>query len=239
MNEQEYMQEDGLSLVDIYHIFRKNLIAFIAIFGIIFIAGGAFTFATVEPTYTATAKMIVQVIPDGSNTSEYNNYLYATRLANTYASFVQSDAVLSLVAAELNDGATPTTLKKGIHVKTAGDSLILNFSFTSKVENYSIEVINVVAAKSIQVANTIPVLEDKLYVLDLATTATATSNKLLYTALSFLGGLVLASLYVFMKELFSKKFKNEDDVERLLKLTVLASVPFYEIKNGTGGKNNG
>ena len=236
MNETDYVQEDGLSLLDIYNIFKKNLLAFLLIFGIIFLAGGAFTFATVEPTYTATTKMIVQVIPDASNSSEYNNYLYATKLANTYASFVQSEAVLNLVATELNDGSTSSSLKKGISVKTAGDSLILNFNFTSKIEVYSIQVVNILAQKSIEVADTIPVLEDKLYILDLASTSEADSNKLLYTALSFLGGLVVASLYIFIKELFSKKFKDEDDVERQLKLTVLASIPFYEIKNGNGGK---
>lgn len=236
LNENEYIQEEGLSLVDIYNILKKNLIVFLAIFGIVFVAGTGFTFATVEPTYTATGKMMVQIIPDATNTSEYNNYLYATKLANTYASFVQSNAVLDLVAAELNDGSTPRSLKTGISVKTAGDSLILNFNFSSKTEAYSIDVVNILVEKSIEVANTIPVLKDKLYVLDLATTATASSNKMLYTALSLLGGLVLASLYIFIKELFSKKFKDEEDVERQLKLTVLASIPFYEIEKLEGGK---
>ncbi len=236
MNEKDYIQEDGLSLVDIFNIFKKNILAFLIIFGVIFISGTAFTFATVEPTYTATAKMMVQVIPESPTSSEYNNYLYATKLANTYAGFVESDAVLNLVVADLNNGTTTASLKDGISVKTAGDSLILNFNFTSKTEAYSVSVINIIAQKAIEVANTIPVLEDKLYVLDLATRAAVESNKLLYTALSLLGGLVIASLYVFIKELFSKKFKDEDDVERILQFTVLSSIPFYEIKNDNGGK---
>jgi len=70
-------------------------------------------------------------------------------------------------------------------------------------------------------------LQDKLQVLDVAQLPVnpTSPNKILNVIISLLLGGILALGIVFVKELFNNKFQSTQELERTLKINVIAAVP--------------
>ena len=63
------------------------------------------------------------------------------------------------------------------------------------------------------------------------------SHTLRYAAIGFAAGVVLAFLYVLLRELFDNTFKSSEEIERLLGVPVLAGIPDYHFDDEKkGGK---
>lgn len=71
-----------------------------------------------------------------------------------------------------------------------------------------------------------------------AKNGTAVSHTLRDTAIGLGAGVVLAFIYVLLRELFDNTFKSSEEIERLLNLPVLAGIPDYQFEDEKkkGGK---
>ena len=71
-----------------------------------------------------------------------------------------------------------------------------------------------------------------------AKNGTAVSHTLRDTAIGLGAGVVLAFLYVLLRELFDNTFKSSEEIERMLNLPVLAGIPDYQFEDEKkkGGK---
>ena len=122
---EEY-EEEGLSILDIFHIIKKHIIviviSFIALTAIGFVLG-----YTRKPKYTASTTMLVSTnMEDVAITTQYS---YSKAIADTFISFVKEPVVLKATAQELN--VKYETLKNNLSVKQVDSSLILKVSYTT------------------------------------------------------------------------------------------------------------
>ena len=254
----------GLTFKDILFIIRKHWIA-IVVFIALGLAGG-FTYSKVServaPVYQSTGTMLVSYegTKDTAITTEYN---FSNYITNTYVAFIKEEAVLSKAAEKLNNsqeikkpvGFTSGKLRSNLSVSAS--SLILKVTFTASDPDDARTILQTVIDTASEVADSPKLDEAGNVILDNegnpepkykflngnltpvseAKKGTPVSHALRNTAIGLGAGVVLAFLYVLLRELFDNTFKSSEEVERLLGVPVLAGIPDYHFDDEKkGGK---
>lgn len=252
--EQGKYEESGLSLRDILYIVRKHLIVIIAI--IVAFTGAGYIFSKYQsktsPEYVANATMMVTVQNQDSGASQVSQYQLSYYLTDTFEVFMTQDIVLGQAVEKLNaklgengqplykeNEITLKLLQKKFTAKLNGNSLVMNVSYTDDSKAKVVDVLNTVMETAVEVANTTiggepkyKLLHNNLAVLTPAEESRVTLNSktLRNIAIFFAIGFVVAVLYVLLRELTNNKFKDTEEIERLLGFPVLAGVVKYEYK---------
>ena len=137
-------------------------------------------------------------------------------------------------------------LKSNTTVKN--DSLVLKITFTASSRDTAKNVVQTIIETAQEVADTTQVVEgvekpvyhllfDNLKVLSPAKDATRVSHALQDIAIGGGVGVVLALLYIVIRELSDHTFKSTEEIERMLNLPVLAGIPEYHFDDEKkGGK---
>lgn len=235
MNQQEMMNQEGITLSELFQIVWNNklLIFFVTLW--IFVLGAVYTFVMITPTYTAETSIMVQVdVSQSSTTTSDQSAIYvAQNLMATYKEFVVSDKVLEAVQADVPEiaSATLSSISNSISVSSTTNVLIIYIKVENTSPELAAEIANQLVADSIAIANDegneYVLLQDKLKVLDVAKVPSAPSapNKMLNLVISLLLGGIVSLGIVFVKELFNNKFQSTQEMERYLHLNVIAAVP--------------
>ncbi len=249
--------KDGLSFQDLLHIIRKHLLVILITIVVFTVVG--FGYAKFKqsksPQYIARSSMMVSVEgqSNSGNLSDYQNYQLSQYLINTYIVYLSQDSVVSatidkLYAAdhpELRDQEkiTITTIKRNFKAEISGSSLILDLTYTSNSPEKANLILNTLMETVIEKANEIVIdadgkpkpvnkfLYENIVILNKANkdNITPVSSTLKYMVIFFAAGVVLAFLYVFIRELTDNKFKNSEEVEKVLGLPVLSGIPEYSL----------
>jgi len=234
-NQQDYIQSDGITLSELFQIVWSNifLVFFVTLWITVF--GIVYTFVGITPEYSAETSIMVQVdvTTATSTTSEQSALSVALNLIATYKEFVVSEKVLNTVKADIPEIAdmSLSQLAKSISVSSTSNVLIIYITVENADPELAAEIANQLVENSILIANDeengYVLLQDKLQVLDVATTPSVPSspNKILNAVISFVIGAVIALGIVFVKELFNNKFQSTEELERYLKVNVIAAVP--------------
>ena len=108
--------------------------------------------------------------------------------------------------------------------------------YSSKDPTVSKDMVNCVMESAIKEANRLkeednkPVyhmLNDNLNIVDKAKNGTQISHTTRNLALGLGAGVVVAFLYVFIREMLDNTFKSSEEIERSLNIPVLAGIPDY------------
>ncbi len=234
LNQQNFVEEEGITLQDLFKIVWLNKFVIVFITMSIAIIGIIYTYVVVTPTYTAETSLIVQVDFETSGTSEQSAISIAQNLINTYKEFVVSDLVLQSVIDDvdaLDDSYSTTTLAKSISITTQTNVLIIYINVENESAALAAEIANVLVENSIEIADDDVIgyilLQNKLTTLDTAKVPDEPSspNKLLNVVISVLLGGILALGYIFVKEIFNNKYQSPSEMEKHLGIRVIASVP--------------
>lgn len=215
--------ENTLDLTKIWEIIKKNWKILVIIPLIFLVLSAVLTFFIVKPKYEASTQILVSQKEKESKmmAQEVQSNI---QLVNTYAEIIKSPRVLDDVAKE-NKDYSADKLSKMIEVNTEADSQILNVGVKSKNEKESEKIANDVAKVfSKDVPDIMSV--DNVSVLSKANgTAEKVSPK---TTINLLAGLILglalASIIAALKEIFDKRIRTEEDVEKELGIPVLGSI---------------
>lgn len=235
LDQQQITEEEGMTLQDLFRIVWKNiiLIAFITLW--VTVIGVVYTLIIVTPKYTADTSIIVQVDVGSTGNSEQSAIYVAQNLILTYKEFVTSNLVLQSVLDDLGnqlpEGYTIAQLRNNITVSSQTSVLIINISVEDTSPTLAANIANELVTNSIAMANDSQqgyvLLQNKLKTLDVAEVPKAPSspNKILNSIISILLGGIIALGVVFVKELFNNKFQSTEEMEKYLKLKVIAAVP--------------
>lgn len=240
--EQE--PSNGLTFRDIWFIIRKHWIAIVAF--IVCCTAGGFIWSRVEkPVYQSTGTMLVSYESNTTNIAQ--DYTFSNYISGTYVVFIKEDVVLEKVSEKLNGEFTIPQLRSSTSVKN--DSLVLKISFSASDKETAKKVVQTIIETAQEVADTTYVdengkekptyhlLYDNLKVLSPAKDATRVSHTLRNTAIGAGAGVVLAFIYIVIRELSDHTFKSTEEIERMLNLPVLAGIPDYHFDDEKkGGK---
>ncbi|MDW4099688.1 Wzz/FepE/Etk N-terminal domain-containing protein [Staphylococcus saprophyticus] len=216
--------ESTLDLSKIFGILRKNLKLLIILPIICLLISVLITFLFLDDKYQASTQVLV-------NQKESDSQMMAQevqsniQLVNTYAEIVKSPRILEKVAKELNGNYSASEILNMISVSNEAESQVLNIDVESKSSNDSEKIANKIAdVFSKEVPDIMSV--DNVSILS---KANETGHKvgpkpLINIVMGIIVGLIISILIIFIKELFDKRIKSEEDVENELELPVLGSI---------------
>ncbi|MEX6381078.1 Wzz/FepE/Etk N-terminal domain-containing protein [Staphylococcus saprophyticus] len=216
--------ESTLDLSKILGILRKNLKLLIILPLLGLVISAIISFFFLDAKYQASTQVLV-------NQKESDSQMLAQevqsniQLVNTYAEIVKSPRILEKVAKELNGNYSASEILNMISVSNEAESQVLNIDVESKSSNDSEKIANKIAdVFSKEVPDIMSV--DNVSILS---KANETGHKvgpkpLINIVMGIIVGLIISILIIFIKELFDKRIKSEEDVENELELPVLGSI---------------
>ena len=245
MDEERKVEEEsrGLTFKDILFIIRKHWIAIVCF--IVTCTAAGFVWSRVEtPTYQSTGTMLVSY--ESTNQTATQEYQFSNAITNTVVAFIKTNTVLDQVSeqTDISLGA----LKSNLSVSNSTNTLMIKVSYTSSDKEQAKNVVNTimdVAKKTADTTETVDGKEKPVYhmlygnlsVIDEAKNGGKVSHTMRNTAIGLGAGVVLALIYVVIRELADNTFKSSEEIERVLNLPVLAGIPEYKFDDEKkGGK---
>lgn len=219
--------ENTLDFTKIWETIKKNWKLLVLLPIVFLLISLVYTFFIASPKYEASTQVLV-------NEKEKDKDMMAQQvqsniqLVNTYSEILKSPRILDEVAKDHKEYST-SQLNKMVSVNTEAESQILNLSVRANSEEKSEKITNDVAKVfKKQIPDIMNV--DNVTVLSSADgTASKVSPKTLVNIVgSLLLGLIVAAIIIALKEIFDKRIRTEEDVEKELEIPVLGSIPMIK-----------
>lgn len=224
MNE---MEEQVISLSEIFEAIRKRWIMIVAITLTATIISGVISFFVIDPVYEASTKVFVgkEESDDAAyNSSDINMY---QQLLQTYAQAIQTKDLVNRAISGLNyDELEASSVVNSLTVTPISSTQILQIKYQSKNPEEAREVLKsvtdefIVTAKELVPNGNVRVIEE----VELPENPVS-PNKKMNIAIAFLLGLMVSVGLVFLLEYLDNTYKNKDQLEKDLGIPVLGSIP--------------
>ena len=214
-----------MTLLDLLHLMRKHLAVVVALPVACAVIMALVSFLLMSNTYTADTTLYVQAQQNGqtSGNNLYSNLNAGQMIANDVASLADSETVTKAASEALG---LPDLRAYDVSVSSDTQTRVIKLSVvgtepraTAQVANAIAEAISVTAKQSMGV--------EGINVIDEAQAPSQPSgpNRLLYTAVAFLGGLFVAIAGVVLVDMLNTKIRDADDAEQSLGMPVIGRVP--------------
>ncbi|WP_214759962.1 Wzz/FepE/Etk N-terminal domain-containing protein [Exiguobacterium sp. s146] len=220
------MKEETISIGELFSILKRSklLIASLAIIAAL-IAFLASSFV-ISPTYEASTQVLVA--PKQSEQSiDLGQVQSSINLVNTYRVIIQSPAILEQV--QENVVGAPENISNLITVNSEQNSQVINIKVQHTNPVLATDIANEISdVFSKEVPELMSV--DNVKVLSKASVPMfpVKPNILLNTAIASVLGLMIGVAIAFLKVVLDRRIKTEQDVENILELPVLGSIPVID-----------
>lgn len=232
------MEEIDLKeLIDMF--LRKKFLIILMI--IVFAALGAiYTLKFITPEYQATTNLIlVQIRTDLSSSADPDSNSITTtdvtlnsKLVQDYMEIIKSKRVLYKVIENLNLNQTYTQLKSNITVNSKSDTELIEITVTDVNPDNACKIANEVAEIFMDEVENLFNVRNVL-VLDVAEINHQPSNINLSKNIVIFAfiGLITVSAYILLVNMLDTTVSTDTDIERAIKVPVLASIVLTEESN--------
>jgi capsular polysaccharide biosynthesis protein len=226
---------EEIDLKEIFIMFWNKRVQLLLIVAAFFIIGFVYTMGFVTPEYTSSTTLVLAQINSEKTTDAItaSDITLNSKLVSTYSELIKSKKVLREVISNLGINVKEETLRNGITVNAVKNTELIKITVTNKNAEVSAKVANEIAKVfEKQVAEIYNI--NNVHVVDEAEVATAPSNInhtndiLMFIAI----GIVVAVAYVFMLNMLDTTIKSVEEVEKLLDLPVIASIPMWVFEKG-------
>ena len=213
--EENNMQDNSITLNDIFRILKKNLILLISITAAVFVLGMIYTLVIVKPTYKATTSVIVAIDKGPGSIGTDIDYTNSLKIVETVATYATDKAVLEPVAEAHN--IQWESLYKMVSTSTSNTKYIFTISVVNKDSNLAAALANEICDSLEEQTG----INDAIKVFNVTVRQTSTvdkaaynsPNKTLYLLVSLVLGVVLGVAVIFVIELLSNKYKDRKEIE--------------------------
>ncbi len=227
---------EEIDLKEIFIMFWNRRVQLLLIVAAFFIIGFVYTMGFVTPEYTSSTTLVLAQINAEKATTDAitaSDITLNSKLVSTYSELIKSKKVLREVISNLGINVKEETLRNGITVNAVKDTELIKITITNDNAEVSAKVANEIAKVfEKQVAEIYNI--NNVHVVDEAEVATAPSNInhtkdiLMFIAI----GIVVAVAYVFILNMLDTTIKSVEEVEKLLDLPVIASIPMWVFEKG-------
>lgn len=216
--------ESTIDLAKLIEILKKNIKLILILPIVCLLISAIITLFFLDDKFQASTQVLV-------NQKESDSQMMAQevqsniQLVNTYSEIVKSPRILDKVSKELNRKYSSSEISNMLTVNNQAESQLLNIA----IENESGKEAEVIANKISQVfSKEVPDIMnvDNVSVLSTAddTAKQVAPKSMVNLIIGLITGLILALLIIFVKEIFDKRIKSEEDVENELEIPVLGSI---------------
>lgn len=224
-NQNVEQEESYITLRDIFAALKRGWKLLVIIFAVVFICGEIYTFAIKKNTYYANSSVTVEYSNDSSSSTDNINVQTSIQYVVTVNTLITSESVLTKVAETLKDNYgynyTYTTLNKVITTSYTTNSMIISIKAVTESGEKSQNIVKAVADEISKYSvdntdSTYKTLKCRINTRDYGEGFYKDGpNRVLYSVIVVLVGLVAGAGVVLVKELASNKFKTKEDIEKL------------------------
>ncbi|MGG1573173.1 YveK family protein [Fictibacillus sp. NRS-1165] len=232
--------EETISLKEIFLTLKKRWKLIVLFTVLATVISGLISFYVLTPVYEASSQILVNQ-KRAKQTVDYNQVQSNVELINTYSVIIKSPAILEKVKSQLDLPQSVNELDQKITVNSQENSQV-----------FSLTVQDTSAAQAANIANTLAETFQKeiknIMNVDNVTVLSKAAVKehptpvkprpLLNIAIALVFGLMAGVGLAFLLEYLDNTLKTEQEIETLLELPVLASIPKIDFAHGKVLKMN-
>lgn len=235
---------EEIDLKELFSLFWSKRIIIVLITLILMFIGVIYTYFFITPEYTATTNLILVQASSNSQNGQAGitstDLTINSKLVSTYSELIKKNTILDQVASNLNiEQSEIRKIKNKISVSSAKDTEIIEINVKNENAEYATKIANEIAKvfceKIVEIYNI-----SNTYLLDRAEVPTVPSNInhikdiIIFTFI----GIVISAGYILLINMLDNTIKTEEDIEKITGLTVLASIPNYDVefKEAKGGR---
>ena len=234
---------EELDLKDLFNIFLEKKLTILTIIVIFAIIGFIYTIWFVTPKYQSSTTLIL-VQSDSNRTNGGTNSITSTdvtlntKMIATYNDVITSKSVVRQVISNLGLDIEESTVKNGITVSAGeDDAQVMKITVTNTDATYAYKIANelakVFSEKVVEIYNV-----NNVRILDEAEIAQGPYNINHAKDIIIFGfiGLVVAVAYILILNMLDNSVKLPEDIEKNLKVPVLATIPLTNPSRKKGVK---
>jgi len=222
-----------MELHEYLFILRKRISLIILITLVATVTSGVLSYFVIKPVYKSDISVIIGK-NDKDNSLQKQNYtdiMMYQQMVKTYSELAKSRKVAEDVISKLELNMNPASLLSMVTVSPKGNTEFLNIAVKSKEPEQAMKIANQLA-KSLKEVSASVYGSDNVKLLDDALLPTSPDNpkpKLNMIIALFIGLMVSVGI-VFLLEYMDNTIKTQEDVEKLLGLPVIGTIPYVDDK---------
>jgi len=223
---------ETISLQELFSILRKSLWRILALTIVAALISFAVSTFLIKPTYQAGTQILVTPKKQENDVIDASQVQSSVTLVNTYRVIIKSPAILEKVQAEVKNAPDSIgALNNMITVESEQNSQVINVSVQNTDAALASNVANSVAKVfSEDITELMNVDNVKVLSVSGIPTAPVSPNILLNTAIAAVVGFLLGVGLAFLREVLDRRIRTEEQVQQILDLPVLGSIPDIDSK---------
>lgn len=240
---------EEIDLKELFQIFWNKKIQIILIILIFMVIGIIYSVGFVTPMYSSSTTLVLAGTSNSPEQNQTAETITATdltinsKLVSTYSVLVKSENILGQVISNLGINVDEEQLKKNVEVTSVEDTELIEITVSNENPEYAARIANEIAnVFKEKIAGDVYNINN-VYIWDEAKVATAPSNvnHLKNIVIFAFIGAVISAMYVLIVNMLDTTVKTQEDIEKSIKIPVLASIPMYDmdmekLKKGKGGR---
>lgn len=230
---------EELDLKELFEIFWHKKAQIILLILIFMVIGLIYSVGFITPMYTSSTTLVLVGTESASSTDTQETEGITTtditinsKLVSTYSELVKSKSILGQVISNLGIDVDEGELRKNIEVTAKEDTELIQISVSDENPTYAAKIANEIAnVFKEKIAGEIYKI-DNVHIVDQAEVESEPSNvnhMKDIVIFAFIGA-VVAVMYVLIANMLDTTVKTQEDIEKSIKIPVLASIPMYDME---------
>lgn len=230
---------EEVDLKELFEIFWHKKAQIILLILIFIMIGAIYTIGFVTPIYTSSTTLVLVGTESTSNTDTQEAEAITTtditinsKLVSTYSELVKSKSILGEVIANLDINVDEDELRKNIEVTAKEDTELIEIRVSDANPTYAAKIANEIAnVFKEKIAGEIYKI-DNVHIVDQAEVESEPSNINYVRDIAIFAfiGVIVAVMYVLIANMLDTTIKTQEDIEKGIKIPVLASIPMYDME---------
>ena len=228
---------EELDLKELFQIFWNKKVQILLIILIFIVIGIIYTVGFVTPMYSSSTTLVLAGSDKSSSTNTTatdsittSDITINSKLVATYSELVKSKNVLRQVISNLGINVDEANLRQNVSVSSVKDTELIEITVSNENAGYSAKIANEIAKVFTEKVGEIYNINN-VHVVDEAEVSSTPSNvnhAKDIVIFAFIGA-VIAIMYVLIANMLDTTVKTQQDIEKLTKCPVLASIPIYDM----------
>ena len=228
---------EELDLKEIFWIIWDKKKIVLAITAILVLIAAIYSFILQTPKYKSTTTVVL-TMSEGENATAVTttDVTLNQKLLGTYVDIVKRDMVIDKVIENLQiANLTSSQLKSDVTVSTKEDTYIIDITVSNENSEYAARIANEIGKVFSEEVSKMYKMNN-IYILDSAKVNSTPYNvkPAKYIGIAFIAGIFICCAVIVIMNLFDTTVKSADEIEKALKVPVIAQLAFYDdtIKKG-------
>lgn len=239
---EENKKEEGLSLIDIWHIIKKYWIGLVCIIAGFIAVGAIGSVCLIPKKYQVNKQIYIQYNKDSNSEMTDSDIVMSLRLVNTAINYLSEPNIFKATSEKLQEKEIDIdykVLSRGFTFKTSTNSLCIETSYVSGNKDNIITIMNTYLNEVVTYANTdeeFKMFKDVISypgemgendIYDVST------SKALVTSIFGVVGVVVGLCYEFIANSLDRTIKSKDVIESDYNIRVIGMIPDAAMKRGS------